>query len=430
MWRDRVEPSDEAWDRVRECPDCGLFQKLPTLMPGAAATCFRCDAVLRRRRVNPLDNALAFSLVALFAYAIAISLPVLQVDIAGRVRWNTLFTGPDELGHQGFWALAVVVLATTVLVPGLKLLLTLILLIGLRTPKPPSFLPSLLHWLEWLHTWAMLEVFLLGVLVAYTRLTAIAGVEVEEALYALGVVMLAMAAADAFLDRHDIWSQLVRSGFRSEDLIGSLGRWLGCDTCRLVTRGREGERCPRCRTRLLARKPDSIRRTWALLAAAAICYIPANIYPVMTVIRFGRGAPNTILSGVQELFSLGMWPLALLVFFASFTVPLLKLVGLTWMLIAMHRGSAYRLRDRTRLYRVIDVVGRWSMIDVFMLSTLVALVRAGALASVIAGVGAMMFAAVVVLTMVAVRAFDPRLMWDEAATSASVAEIEAEHVLG
>jgi paraquat-inducible protein A len=430
MWCYRIEASDEVWDRVRECPDCGLFQRLPALRPGAAATCFRCDAVLRRRRVNPLDNALAFSLAALFAYAVAISLPVLQVDIAGRVRWNTLFTGPEELGRQGFWPLAVVVLATTVLVPGLKLLLTLILLIGLRMQKPPSFLPSLLGWLEWLQPWAMLEVFLLGVLVAYTRLTAIAGVEVEEALYALGIVMLAMAAADAFLDRHDIWSLLVPSDFRSEDLVGSFGQRLGCETCRLVSRGRDGERCRRCGTRLRARKPDSIGRTWALLAAAAICYVPANICPVMTVIRFGRGTPNTILSGVQELLSLGMWPLALLVFFASFTVPLLKLVGLTWMLIATHRGSASRLRDRTRLYRIIDVVGRWSMIDVFMLSTLVALVRAGALASVIAGIGAVMFAAVVILTMLAVRVFDPRLMWDEAAARAAVADIEAEHVLG
>lgn len=429
MLRSYVDLPDEGAGQVRECPDCGLFQKLPTLMPGAAATCFRCDAVLRRRRFNPLNSALAFTLVALFAYVIAISLPVLQVDVAGRVRSNTLFSGPEELESQGFGALGAVVLATTVVVPGLKILLMLVVLLGLRLQKPPRFLVALLSCLEWLRPWAMLEVFLLGVLVAYTRLTAIAAVQVQTALYALGVVMVVMAAADAFIDQDEIWARF-NPDLERDDSFGKSGILLGCQTCRLVTRGREGDRCPRCGARRLTRKPDSIRRTWALLIAAAVCYLPANSLPVMTVVRLGRGAPNTIISGVQELFGLGMWPLALLVFFASFTVPLLKLVGLTWMLIATHLGSAHRLYDRTRLFRVIDAVGRWSMIDVFMLSTLVALVRAGALASVMPGLGAVMFAAVVILTMVAVRTFDPRLMWDEAAARCTVSDIEAEHVIG
>ena len=143
-------------------------------------------------------------------------------------------------------------------------------------------------------------------------------------------------------------------------------------------------------------------------------YIPANTYPVLTVVRLGAGQPSTILGGVRELVEAGMWPLAALVFFASVAVPVLKLVGLAILLITTHLGSGHSLNDRTVLYRIVDAVGRWSMIDIFMESILVALVQFGTLASVYPGPGAIAFAAVVILTMLASRSFDPRLMWDAA----------------
>jgi paraquat-inducible protein A len=143
-------------------------------------------------------------------------------------------------------------------------------------------------------------------------------------------------------------------------------------------------------------------------------YIPANVYPIITVIRFGQGQPSTIMQGVIELIQLSMWPLAALVFLASITVPLIKLLGLTIMLITAQEGSAWRLRERTKFFRFIEVIGRWSMIDVFMLTVLTALVRMGYIATVLPEVGAVCFAAVVVLTMFATTVFDPRLMWDRA----------------
>jgi len=134
----------------------------------------------------------------------------------------------------------------------------------------------------------------------------------------------------------------------------------------------------------------------------------------MTVISFGKGDPSTILGGVKELFLHGMWPLALIVFFASVAVPVLKLVGLVSLLVSVQRGSTRRLRDRTALYRIVEAVGRWSMIDIFMLSILVALVRLDAIATIAPGAGAISFCAVVVLTMFAAMSFDPRLIWDAA----------------
>jgi paraquat-inducible protein A len=196
---------------------------------------------------------------------------------------------------------------------------------------------------------------------------------------------------------------------------------MGCDTCRLVTRGREGALCPRCGFALHHRKAHSLTRTWALVLSALILYIPANTFPFLTVIRFGAGQPSTILQGVRELMNIGEWPLALLVFFASVSVPVLKLVGLILLLTTTMAGVRTRRRDRTVLYRVLDAVGRWSMIDIFMESILVALVQFGAVVTVIPGPGAIAFAAVVILTMFAARTFDPRLIWDRAGQSTAPA---------
>ena len=170
--------------------------------------------------------------------------------------------------------------------------------------------------------------------------------------------------------------------------------------------------CPRCEAPLHLRKPNSISRTWALLIAAYILYIPANLLPVMTVISFGKGEADTILSGVKELIHAGMMPIALLVFFASITVPVLKLLTLTFLLLSVQYKSQWRPRERTKLYRITELVGRWSMIDIFMISILIALVKLQAVATIEPGPGAISFAAVVIITMFAAMSFDPRLIWD------------------
>lgn len=186
-----------------------------------------------------------------------------------------------------------------------------------------------------------------------------------------------------------------------------------CHSCGKLSPAATGpERCPRCGAAIHLRKPNSLARTAALLLAAAICYVPANVFPIMTVMEFERGDPSTILGGVQELIESGMWSLALLVVFASIVVPMLKLGVLTFLVWSVRRGSRWRPRDRARLYRLTEQVGRWSMIDMFMISILVALVNLGAVATIEPGLGATFFAAVVVITMFAAASFDPRLIWD------------------
>ncbi len=176
-------------------------------------------------------------------------------------------------------------------------------------------------------------------------------------------------------------------------------------------------RCPRCGAALHRSKPDSLSRTWALLIAATVFYIPANIFPIMTVISFGRGAPDTIFSGIVHLADVGQYPVAILVFFASIFVPILKISLLAFLLLSVQFRWRWRPRDRTLIYRATKDIGRWSMIDIFMISILIGLVQLGTIANVEAGIGAVCFAAVVVLTMIAAECFDPRLIWDEVEAS-------------
>jgi paraquat-inducible protein A len=190
---------------------------------------------------------------------------------------------------------------------------------------------------------------------------------------------------------------------------------VGCGICHLLVPAPEpGVRghCPRCGAALHQRKPNSLHRTWALVLAALIFYIPANVLPITVVTSLGMKQADTIMSGVIYFLHEGAWYISAVIFIASVFVPLMKLIILIYLLISVQYGTTARLRDRTRLYRITEAVGRWSMVDIFVVTILVALVNLGALATLQAGPAAPFFAAVVVVTMYAAMSFDPRLIWD------------------
>jgi len=188
---------------------------------------------------------------------------------------------------------------------------------------------------------------------------------------------------------------------------------VSCHACELVSpRTLEGEPCPRCGATLHHRKPNSLARTWAFLLSAYILYIPANLLPVMVTQSILGTQQDTIFSGVIYLWLSGSQLLAGVVLIASIIVPLLKMLILTLLLLSVHFRATWRIRQRTRLYGLIEIIGRWSMLDIFVVALLASLVRAGALATIIPGGGALAFASVVVLTMLASLSFDPRLLWD------------------
>lgn len=188
---------------------------------------------------------------------------------------------------------------------------------------------------------------------------------------------------------------------------------LSCHACDTVSaRTLEGGPCPRCGATLHWRKPDSLARTWAFLLSAMILYVPANLLPVMVTTSILGTQQDTIFSGVMYLWITGSHLLAIIVLIASIVVPMMKMVILLYLLLSVHFRARWRPRQRSRLFSLVEIVGRWSMLDIFVVALLAALVRAGALATIIPGSGAAAFGTVVVLTMLASLSFDPRLIWD------------------
>ena len=190
---------------------------------------------------------------------------------------------------------------------------------------------------------------------------------------------------------------------------------ISCEACGLLVRPAHADEpgyCPRCDAELEFRRHDSIQRTWALIIAAAVCYLPANILPIMISNQLGRVEEDTIISGVILLYNTGSAVLAGIVLIASVVIPLAKLIALAYLLITVQRGSVRKNRDRAKLYRLVEIVGRWSMLDVFVATFIVALIQLQPLMAVLPGTGVLFFGAVVVLTMLAAESFDPRLIWD------------------
>ena len=401
--------------QLRECPGCGLFQMVPALIPGTTAQCARCPTTLRRASAHRLDHIIALTVAALVLLTVMCATSLMSVQTAGIRHVADLFSGPDELVRQNMAPLAAVVLFVTVLAPFGRMAGMAYVLIRAHEPSPPRHLRRVFALAEKLRPWSMIEVFVLGVFVAYVKLGGLVEIGLQTGVYALLALTIVLVWLDSALDREKVWERLDQQD-QPDTIPNPIAAAVGCETCGLVSLPRPHDpRCPRCESKLHPRRPDSMARTWALVIAAAILYIPANYYPVLTVVQLGADQPSSILGGVKELIETREYPLAALVFFASILVPVLKLVGLSTMMIATQTGRAEWLRDRTRLYHIVRFIGRWSMIDIFMESLLGALVTFGSVITIQPGVGALAFCAVVVLTMFAAETFDPRLMWDSAA---------------
>jgi paraquat-inducible protein A len=403
------------------CPDCGLVQRLPALQGWNFAECRRCARLLSGPARGRVDAPLALALGALLLLIPATIDPLLMVSSHGAFRSCWLSSGIVGLWQQGFAPLAVIVGAFCVVFPYAYLAALIAVLAGLRLGAR-AHLGPVFRWLMGLRPWMMLEIFLVGCFVAYSRLRLVVDVHVLAGGWCLMAATGALLFALTQLDERTVWEALPlrhgprRSwwhwGRRASDR-GAPDRAIACTACELlVTVARPGVPCPRCGAALHHRKPYAFRVTAALVAAAFMLYVPANALPVLTLVSLGNEQSNTIITGVLELIHNQLWPLAIIVFLASIVVPLLKLCGLTWMLLATVQGSPRTLIARTRFFRFIDTVGSWSNIDVFVASMLVGLLQFGTIAQARAGGGLVAFAAVVVLTMIATRTFDTRLMWD------------------
>jgi paraquat-inducible protein A len=410
---ERGPAHEEGIDTLSECRHCGLIQLLPHVPEGSIGACHRCDGTLHKSARHTLPMSLACSGVGLFLLGLALWLPAASVLMpGGRSATSDLLSGPELLRQAGSWELAIVVVLTLLVLPAVELLAIGAMAVAVWRQNVPWWVRWCFAALPVLSSWAMVEVFMLGAAISLIRLRAWMTVELGPALFALaGVALCSMGIAGA-MDRRALWRRVPLSAPLPPRSARSV--LISCGGCDLVEVLEEGSRCPRCMHVLHTRKPHSSSRTWALICTAALLAIPANALPVMTIFQTGIGGASTIMGGTVELVQHGFWLLGLLVFVASIVVPMFKLVALSILLVSTSRGSTERLRLRTKVFRMVSFIGRWSMLDIFATMTLVELARFGWLGSVRPEAGATAFCSVVVVTMLASEAFDPRLMWDAA----------------
>jgi paraquat-inducible protein A len=404
--------------RIIACHECDLLHTIHPLGSDEKACCSRCGAFLYESVPNSLEKSLALNLGAVMLFLLANAYPFLSLKLSGNTEENLLSSGAFALQRLGMGELGLLVFSTSILFPFLTISGTLAILIPLKMGRRPGWLGPVFRMVKALTPWSLPAVFMLGVLISFVKLKDMATVIPGVSLLCFVFLVLLFAATTSRFDPGIIWPKggLLPPGRRRGATALESGL-LQCHTCSYLL-PEEGlspgksHRCPRCTTPLHRRKSDSIERTLACCLGALVLLVPANIYPVMTVIQLGSGAPNTIISGIIHLIDSGMWTLALIVFFASFVVPILKLTVLGFLLLSIRMQSSWRPKDRTLLFRVTEVVGAWSMVDIYVVAILSALVRFEALANITPGLGAIFFAGVVVLTLFAAQSFDPRLIWD------------------
>ena len=408
-----------AADGLMACGACDCLHRIVDVPAGGKALCRRCGAQLYRNMPRSLDHSAALYLAALILFLLANTFPFVALQYGDRIEQSLLVSGGFALQQAGMGEIGLLVFLTSVVFPFLSISAMLYLLLPLRLGIRPPAMTLVWRMVRALSPWSLIGVFMLGLLVSVVKLQDLAMIIPGVAFYAfIGLLVVSSAAAASF-DPGALWPRLgplprKDAGLPQTGSAAACG-YATCTCCELLVQLAPDDRatCPRCGSKISGtRRPDSLARTAALLASATLLLIPANLYPVMTVIRLGQGEPNTIMSGVIHLIEDGAWPLGLLVFFASFVVPISKIAVLAFLLLTVRRESSWRQRDRTQLYHVTEVIGAWSMVDIFLVGIMVALVRMDGLATVYPGVGATFFGAAVVLTMMAAHAFDPRLVWD------------------
>ena len=366
------------------CHNCGAAYQRPVLEPGQWAQCERCDHVLETYAVFTPRAWLAVIVAALLCFMLANAYPIATLLISGQSQAASFFDAIVITWQAGYPEVAVVSFAAGFLLPLVQLLLLLWVFLALSVGRLPQKFEELVSLVDLLKPWCMVPVFLMGILVSVVKLVGLASLVPGVGLFATAVSAIFVTA----LTR--LSAQRIRCLAYDHGLPAPL------------------EPLPK------APSPASFHRTWALIVAAALLYIPANFLPIMQINSIAGDSAHTILGGVIELVSMGSYSIAAVVFIASVVVPLFKLVCLGVLVYLAQRRATGALRTRTHLYEVVEFIGQWSMLDVFVVILLSALGRFGNLLTIDPGGGAVAFAGVVILTMLAALGFDPRLAWRRA----------------
>jgi len=390
------------------CPECGALEDIPPLGPRMLARCRICHYPLERRSGRSITASLACAITTFVLLFPANLAPLMTVHMLGADRSSVLASGVVSIWRDGWLALALLLGAFGIVLPFVRFGALMIVLAMVRFGVRFKHIGTLFRWSIALDIWAMPDVYLVGCLVGYARVTQNLTGTIGAGGYCFILAALMSMLTRASLDRRTVWRAIAPD----EQAPHGHGA-LSCPVCDLVVpNSQEGRPCPRCGLKLRARKPDAVVRASALTLAALVLTVPANFYPMTMSRQLGHYDSHRIIDGVYQLFHVGLWPFGILIIFTSIVIPLAKLGGMVWFITSVLRHSRRHLRAKAHLYRWIDELGRWSNVDVFTIAAFVPLIHFDGVAVARPAIGATAFALVVFFTMMASRSFDPRMMWD------------------
>lgn len=393
--------------------------------------CGRCGTVLSRSYHNSIDRVAALSFAGLLLYPLAMFLPLMTLSSLGMKEQSSVVETCIGFYTNGYYLVSVITFLTAVIVPFLKIFIPFVISLCLKSGRNPPGLIAAFKFHKHLEEWGMVEVYLLGILITLIKMGDVASVHFNLGFFSfIGLVLLSMSVS-VFLDRKLFWYRLDRSSTsETNEALNQIdkmkihapaqatARNLGLMRCHdcgmLVKTGMEETEtiCPRCDSPAHFRTRGSLSKTWALVITSIVLFLPANMLPIMTVDFLGVPDSSTILDGIIYFLKHGSIGIGLIILIASILVPLFKVIGLVIILTSIQSGKNRYLKQKSKMFRVIEFIGRWSMLDIFVVALLSVLVDFGFLTSIHTAPAATYFCGVVVATMCAAIVFDPRILWD------------------
>jgi len=412
-----IQQSYEDW---LICDNCGELQ---TFMPlhqdvkrsdydGGDLNCSNCGADIYQHSKRWLEVSGALAITSLILFILAVLCPIFTLELGPIEQSVTILEGFVALFQRDNWLLAGLVLSTLVIIPFFEIFALMYLLAPYSFKKRLPAQPHILRWLTLAQSWSMLEVFLVSMVIGAVKMADMAKLNFELGSYVLFVLVGVLSLAFSKLDRQKLWSAINPNNYFITRIDEEVYDCRMCGAMVGKSIAEHSKKCPRCYSKISKRIPQSLEKTTALVLAAVILYIPANILPIMKYTSLGVVKSDTIFSGVVSLLSSGLYWIAAVVFIASIAVPILKMIILFFLIWSVRAKYRLGVKQRMKLYHFTEFIGRWSMIDVFVVTIFVGLIQFGFFSAIEPEPAIIAFAGVVILTMLAAESFDSRLLWD------------------